>query len=216
MRTVRGQNGNTGISGSAHASAEFTRVLEAFIRLSSYFLVPAAGAYVLFSHAVIQLLFPAYSEASAVMPILAGGSLLFGMTYLFSKPFELVKKPSRIVLLLSAALCVNILLNALFIPLYGIIGAAASTLIACAIYAAGSYLLSLQYIRYAVDWLFLLRSVLCAILAGAAAHLPTLFLPLDLNTWPIFIASASVYAAVYVLLSYLLKTVRAVHDIRLS
>lgn len=104
------------------------------------------------------------NQSYLIVPVVALSSLLFG-TYSIITQIIVLKKNTKILgntWLAAAAL--NLGLNAIFIPVIGIIGAAITTFTAhtFAFVLLGHY--SFSYFRFNLNWLFILKSVCASII----------------------------------------------------
>lgn len=83
------------------------------------------------SHALVNVLFgDSYSNAAAIIPIVALGQLLMALSEYFAKGFQLTRQTSTLFQITLIAACVNVLANLALIPWLGIMGAAIATVIA--------------------------------------------------------------------------------------
>lgn len=118
-------------------------VLERHFQLLVGTAVPVAVALAMLSPAVSRLLLgPRFQDWGAVlMPWIVVATLIQGMeTFYFSFAFSLARRALRLALVLFAAAAVDIGLNLLLVPIHGLEGAAAATLIAATVAALGSAL----------------------------------------------------------------------------
>ncbi len=149
-------------------------VLERQFQLLAGTALPVALALAMLSPAVSRLLLgPQFQDWGAVlMPWIVIATLVQGMeTFYFSFAFSLAQRALRLAAVLLAAAAVNIGLNFLLIPIHGLEGAAAATLIAAVVAAVGSGLLG--------------RRVLALPLPlGDLMRIATACLPLVALLWP--------------------------------
>lgn len=92
-----------------------------------------------------------YVSAASFSPIILLGSYFIGMNSIFNAGLYLQKKTKTIMSIMLAALLMNIVLNMLLIPRYGVYGAALATLGACILSSALTIALSSKYITVRVD-----------------------------------------------------------------
>jgi O-antigen/teichoic acid export membrane protein len=112
------------------------------------------------------LLGPEFRTGSAVIPLVAAGTLTWALGQYIHKPLEMRNR--TVTLLLVACVCslVNVGLNLFLIPPLGYMGAAWSTLIAYSLYPVLAYLLTLSSVRWSVPW-----GTLGSLAAGGLASL---------------------------------------------
>ncbi len=100
----------------------------------------------LFAKEVLAILAPeTYLGAYAVVPILILGVVFFNGVSFFTFGITIAKKTQYQFPLAVIAAAINVGLNYLLIPDYGMIGAAIATLIASIIYAAASFMVSQRF-----------------------------------------------------------------------
>lgn len=148
---------------------------EKFLTMCMKYLVIAAIPMFFIYSTVARDLFVAlaskkYEEAAMFSPVILLGSILMGSNSIFNAGLYLKKKSSSILFIMLAALAVNIAANVLLLPGYGVTGAAAATLIACAVAMTLTIALSFRHIRVNVSfWTLVYYTVLSlAIFAGAS------------------------------------------------
>ena len=135
-------------------------VLERQFQLLAATALPVALALSMLSPAVSRLLLgPQFQEWGAVlMPWIVVATLIQGMeTFYFSFAFSLAQRALRLAVVLLAAAAVNIGLNFLLIPIHGLEGAAAATLIAAVVAAVGSVLFGRRILALPLPWGDLMR-----------------------------------------------------------
>jgi O-antigen/teichoic acid export membrane protein len=104
-----------------------------FARIATYnvlILVALGLATIMFAHELIAILASArYAEAEQVVPLIVAASLLESSFYIPSKGLYLKNKTAWLLPLFLVPAAMNIGLNFLFVPLYGMLGAACSMLL---------------------------------------------------------------------------------------
>lgn len=102
--------------------------------LSFVVILPATFLSIYFSEGIISLLFPGpgYSEAAAPLRILFIGTAFLGLFTLNSGVYQGLGAPKTPMKILAAAAILDILLNVLLIPPYGIHGAAIASTVSFA------------------------------------------------------------------------------------
>jgi O-antigen/teichoic acid export membrane protein len=138
-----------------------------------YFIVLLISAYALslVGMAVLSLFFPlAYRVATPVIPIIALSILFYGLYNYITLGVGLKRKTWLAVVFTSSAALLNVALNFFFIPRYGSMGAALSTLIAYFVLVLIAYFVNqrLYPIRYEVGKFALgLSGGLCCFLGSS-------------------------------------------------
>ncbi|MFQ5639518.1 MAG: lipopolysaccharide biosynthesis protein [bacterium] len=96
---------------------------------------------------------PQYHSAYKVVPLILLSYICYGVYYMTAIGVNLKRKTHFLPLIIGAAAALNLLLNYLFIPKYGMMGAAAATFICYFLMVIGTSKLSLYYyyIRYELD-----------------------------------------------------------------
>ena len=89
----------------------------------------------------------AYLEAARVTPVIVMASVVQGLFYVPSRGLLLTKKTKVLPYIVAAAGATNIGLNFLFIPSFGMMGAAVATLLGYVVAVAMTYAFSQHYYR---------------------------------------------------------------------
>jgi O-antigen/teichoic acid export membrane protein len=130
---------------------------EAFINKSLHYLlmilIPMVFGYLAVGGEIIRGLASAkYAEASVFSPVVLVGTLLIGLnTNILCAGLYLKKRTNTILLIMMFGVVVNILLNLLLIPRFGLSGAASATLIAGIAVVVTTILFSSKFIKLRVD-----------------------------------------------------------------
>lgn len=123
----------------------------------------------LFSKEALAILAPeAYLGACTVVPIVVLGMVFLNGSGFFSFGISIAKKTKYRIPLAMIPTAINIGLNYLLIPHYGMIGAAIATLISSAIYAVSSFVVSqkLYYVSYNLASFFKILAVVAVIISA--------------------------------------------------
>lgn len=112
--------------------------------------------------------------AATITPWIALSSLLAGITtYYFHQAFTLGRRTELLFLVMAVPALVNVLLNLVLIPRFGVTGAAWATAASFGFGLAASIILGRRAIELPTPWETLVRCGLaCAAMAGAVASLP--------------------------------------------
>jgi len=93
-----------------------------------------------------------YASAAGFSPIILLGSLFLGMNNIFDAGLYLKKQSRLILLIMVIALVINVILNMLLLPKYGVWGASIATLVACIASSALTIALGFRHIMVRVDF----------------------------------------------------------------
>jgi O-antigen/teichoic acid export membrane protein len=128
-----------------------------YSRVLTYFLFTVGlltlGLSIFAKEIVMFLSTPDYYGAYRVVPIIALAYLLYGAYFAVSIGINLKNKTIYFPLVLGLAAVLNLILNYLFIPKYGMMGAAVATLISYFFIALGIYWVSVKYYSINYEWL---------------------------------------------------------------
>jgi len=102
-----------------------------------------------------------------VVPIVGVSILLFGVYVILSQIFALKKRTKLVARIWITAAFLNFLLNIIFIPKFGIVGAAITTLIAYAFAVIITSFYSFKYFKFGIDFRFILKSVLSSVIMSS-------------------------------------------------
>jgi O-antigen/teichoic acid export membrane protein len=97
-----------------------------------------------------------------VMPIIAISMLFMGSNAIIAQIIGLIKKTKVSAVISMVAALLNFLLNLIFIPKFGIIGAAITTLIAYAFIFFAIWIYSFRYFKFQIDWQFIVKSLIAS------------------------------------------------------
>jgi len=103
------------------------------------------------------------SSGKFVIPLVALGTIFYGVEMIFGAVLMLVKRTNVFVIVFGTAAVANLGLNILFVPCWGIIGAAITTLIAYTIAAIGICYKSRQYMKFDIKLDFIVKCILASI-----------------------------------------------------
>lgn len=129
--------------------------------------IPAAvGLAVLSKHLMAVLVESSYFSGHTILPWVALGLLAFGLSQYVNKPFELLEKTVYLFLLSGIAASINLVLNILFVPAYGFIAAAVTTMVSYLSYIAFSLFFSRRYFKIVFNFFSLFRVTVCTVIMG--------------------------------------------------
>jgi len=102
------------------------------VKYSMLILVPSTLFVVLFSKQVLSILFSEqYSAGSTSLGVLTIGMGFFGLFSLFTTVINGIGQPRVSMFMSLIVLLIDIILNQLLIPIYGVVGAAMATCVSC-------------------------------------------------------------------------------------
>lgn len=133
------------------------------IRYFLFLSIPSViGLYFLADQIILTLSTPEFVSGGNVIIFLAFGSLLYGIYLILSYILTLAEKTTVLGLILVSSGLLNIALNILMVPRYGITGAAVSTLITYLVLTLMVTYNVRKYIRFKFDGIFILKSVVAS------------------------------------------------------
>lgn len=136
------------------------------LRYFLLFAIPALfGLSILSRQLLLIMTSPEFvAQGAVILPIVAVGTLFFGLYgSIFAWILTVVKRTKLIFVFVSVAALSNLILNIIFIPVYGIIAAAITTFIAYVILIALTVYFSREYIKFGVPYGFIGKSVLASL-----------------------------------------------------
>jgi len=131
--------------------------------------IPSAfGLSILSEPLLASLTTPEFvSVGKFVIPLVALGTIFYGAEMIFGTVLMLVKRIKIFVIVFGTVAVVNIGLNILFIPRWGVTGAAIATLIAYAMAAISIYYKSRQYMKFDIKLAFIVKYILASIIMAS-------------------------------------------------
>jgi O-antigen/teichoic acid export membrane protein len=131
-----------------------------------------------------------------VTPFVATSTLFYGLSDIFSQIIILAKKTKIVGYIWFAAAIINIILNLILIPLYGILGAAISTLLCYLLAFLLIYFYSTKEFIFEIDWPSILKSLFASFLM---AIIILIFNPTNLfSTIFLVFMGAIIYAVIMI------------------
>lgn len=157
------------------------KVLNYFLSVGSCVII---GLILFSSEILIIFTKPEYYSAAVIIPIMASYTLIANL-YLFSPGLTIAKKTRTLTVINLSGAGLNFILNWLFIPLLGLLGAAVATLISGIFTFSLNYHFSQAYFKLKYPWKRNLEIIL----------------------FPILIASISCYFTRFIILSFIIKII---------
>jgi O-antigen/teichoic acid export membrane protein len=141
---------------------------EIYSSVLTYFVLLTMSAVLclsIFSKDLLRIMTtPLFHEAYKVIPIIALSYLLYGCYFILSTGFNLAKKTKYSPIIVGITATINLGLNYLLIPSYGMFGAAVATLVSYIILCINSFILSRNYYHIKYEWYRVAKIFFCAIL----------------------------------------------------
>ena len=132
---------------------ELNGLLISTIRYFLMLAIPICFISILVSSDLITVLASdKYMESAQVVPIVLAGIFLHGLDFPFSVGLHLVKKAGVFLCVMSIAALLNIGLNILAVPKFGIMGAAYTTLLSYIFYISVFYFISRRHFKVTLPW----------------------------------------------------------------
>ena len=140
-------------------------------QLSTFLLIglPAAAGVALVARPLAEVLIGENlrSAAAGVTPWIALSALLFGLTaYYFGQAFTLGKKTKRLLVAMAIPAGLNVILNLILVPRFGLMGAAWATAASFAVGLLATWLIGRRVMALPIPWESLVR---CSIATGVMA-----------------------------------------------
>jgi len=126
------------------------------------------GAAVCSGDALVLLASTKYQQAAGMVPTLVVGLVLYALTTFFNAGLYLHKRTGTMAGLVATSAVVNVLLNVLLLPRFGIQAAVYNTLASYAFLLAATALFSAPYLRLKVDFLGASVGIFAAVVVALA------------------------------------------------
>lgn len=180
-------------------------VIASFSRLYIYAVVPILIVITLCSRELADILLgSAFREGNRIIPILVLGMMVRGFSMYGHKGLELAERTHVMFVLVAISAVFNVVLNLIFVPIYGYTAAAVTTVAGYMLYPILVHRASRAHVPWRVPWRALGAALSAGILSWAAGTLVRRALPGSPPLLVIFAAGATalvVYcAAVFLLL----------------
>ncbi len=147
-----------------------------------------------------------YTESSYLIPYIAIGILFQGLITPLTLPLLLYKKTTTLLKITLAVALANIILNLIFVPRFGLLGAAVSTFICYgALVIVGAYL-SNKLIEIKMPWTDIIKYILCAALMYFVVKEFGLGY-LDLNLFLLILLGGTVYLCLLISIDTQVRTI---------
>jgi O-antigen/teichoic acid export membrane protein len=158
---------------------EVKRLLGFSIKMFLMFALPLVVGFTILSRPMLLVI--ASKEVSDngafLVPVITLGMLLYGFGTIYGQIISLVKKTHIAGVIWGGAAFVNIVLNFLLIPPFGIMGPAISTLSTFGFATLVIVVYTKRFIVIPIDWQFVFKSIVAAFGMGAVIYLLLLYIP---------------------------------------
>jgi len=129
----------------------------------------ALGLSVLSQEVLLIMATPPFYGAYKVIPLIALSYVLYGGYFILAAGLSLEKKTKYLPFIVGAGAAMNLGLNYLLIPSYGMMGAAVATVISYLMLPIGSYFVSRHYYPIKYEWGRVAKVFLAAVLVYAGS-----------------------------------------------
>jgi len=150
------------------------RAPELYARAMTYYLAVAgsiAAALTVFSPEVYALMVHrTFAESIVVVPYVAVAYVFMGVYQFGAVGINLKEKTNYYMIITGAAAVVSVVANIVLIPRWGIVGAAAATLLAFATQAIASQIIAQRFYRVPYEWRRILTLVAVLVVTASAAR----------------------------------------------
>ncbi|MFH1509068.1 MAG: polysaccharide biosynthesis C-terminal domain-containing protein [bacterium] len=152
-----------------------------FARIFTYFFLLASAAALgisIFDEALITIMSPAeYITAATIVPLVAFSYVFYGLHFVLAQGIHIVEKTKYYPWVIIIPAVLNFGLNYFFVPRFGMMGAAITTIISFAIVIFLTYLVANKYYPVKQEWLRLFKIVIAVIIPLIISYfLPTALL----------------------------------------
>jgi O-antigen/teichoic acid export membrane protein len=140
---------------------------------------------------------------SVIMPWVSLGMTFFALANIFVYNFALKKETVRLLPYLGISAMINIILNLILIPRYGIIGAVIASCASYFSYLILIWIASNKIIKLMFPWIAILKALISSILISIfLIFVKKFFSPINL---PVFLISISMAIILYYLTLFILR-----------
>lgn len=181
-----------------------SRAITKFLRYYFIILTPALfGIIILSKEITFIILGENFYSSFYILPLTSLGTYFHGLTLYINKPFELKERTKDLLFITIFSAILNIILNIIFINIYGIVGAAYSTIFSYIVYLYISFIKSKKIIKLKIPFVSLLKSLLASIIMVLTIMILKQFI--IINNLFIIIVYVVFGVLVYFISIYLLK-----------
>lgn len=123
-----------------------------------------AGLYIIATPLLLILASKEYADYSYLLPIIATGVLIASTSIIFAAGLQIRKNSRMMMVFVIESLIINIILNVIFIPIFGITAAATITVISYIWYSQRLYFEGKKTLEFKFPIFYLLKSITYSIL----------------------------------------------------
>ena len=154
--------------GEIHIAENYIRHALKYILL---IVIPVFFGLIVLSKSLILLLSTEeFLSASIPIPLISLGFIVFGLGVIGERIMTLSRSSFVITILYGGLAILNLILNYIFIPVFGILGAALATLFTFCVYTLCTTLLAYQYCRIQLERNVWWKSIIAAVLMAWLLH----------------------------------------------
>ncbi|TSC95189.1 MAG: multi antimicrobial extrusion protein MatE [Parcubacteria group bacterium Licking1014_1] len=110
------------------------------------------------------------SNSMFIVMWVALSSIFYGAQAIYGQVIMIQKKTIFFIFAFGVGMAANLILNIIFVPYFGVLAAAVNTVIAYFIVALLIYIKSIQYIKFKVNFLFIIKSILASLIMSIAIY----------------------------------------------
>lgn len=150
------------------------RACDMISRIARYYILiatPAVFGLIFLSKNIVQIMTGShYHQGYTVLPFIALSIYFLGFAHRFGESFVLTKNTKYIMFIILAGAVINIILNFIFVPIYGYFAAAVTTLIGYLIMLVLYIYFSRKFLKWSFPISSLVKSVLASLIMGFVVY----------------------------------------------
>jgi O-antigen/teichoic acid export membrane protein len=179
------------------------KYIKDFTRLFILISIPSVSFLSFFHKEITELILgPEFHEGSKIFPIILVGFIAWNLSILGHKGHEIKEKTKEMFIYVIVAAIINIILNFLFVPSLGYLGAALATMISYMLYPIFILFSSKKYIKWDIPFVDLFSLLLfCVIILSVLKYFLSILI---VNSIAMLILAALICVLTYYI--YLQKT----------
>ncbi len=174
------------------------RVITEFSRYYMLAVVPVVVFMMIFSREIAAVVLGEdFREGYKIIPLVLGGSAVWGLAMIGHKGMEIAERTRTLFYLAGVSTLANIVLNLVFIPKCGYMGAAATTFASYLIYPFLVFFAARTRMKWVIPWASFSKLAAAAVLSGTAAYLFRVNVASDLDALTIVILGALLWGVLF-------------------
>ena len=187
-------------------------VIASFSRLYVYAVMPILIVITLCSHELADILLgSAFREGSGIIPILVFGMMVRGFSMYGHKGLELAERTHVMFVLVAISAAFNVVLNLIFVPIYGYTAAAVTTVAGYVLYPILVHRASRSHVPWRVPWRAIAAALSAGLVSMAAGALVRRAMP-GQHPLPVIAAAGATALAVYSVAVFLMLRIPALRE----